>query len=343
MTADRPQRFNNLDESLLVSDLGEHAFISKLIAPILGDRGGICLLDDCAVYQVEESTLLLSIDQGPRITFLELLGIGSPQDIGHFLVTINVSDIAAMGGTPTALLLALGLIGDENVHYVRDLLDGITQALDEYGMQLIGGDTKQADIRTTTITVIGEMIEGKPLLRRGARPGDQVFITPGKIGRHLRNYVDAAKGRRLKTDWLVQRPKAEVAFGQYLSKSGIATSCLDMSDGVLRSAAILAETNNVLVSLAPGSIPVSDSPVSGREQEWVDMVLSVGGDFGLMFTTSKEDSGRAMGRGAHWIGEVRERQRGVDQDELLEHVRRSNVWEHFRTVELTTKRLLSFI
>src|SRR5205807_9687783 len=93
---------------ITLGELGERAIISRFILPLLATDFGNVLLDDCAVLDLGTPTpLLFSVDQGPTQSFLELLDVGTPADLGHFHVTINASDIAAMGGVPLFMLLVL--------------------------------------------------------------------------------------------------------------------------------------------------------------------------------------------------------------------------------------------
>ena len=336
-------RKNHWQAGTKVADIGERDLISVLISPMLSRKYGNVLLDDCAVFQLPDSTLLLSIDQGPGQTFLELLGIGTPEDIGHYYVTINASDIAAMGGQPVGMLLALGLEGTEEASFLEGVLAGIDQAMCDYGIALLGGDTKQAGCRSITISIVGRVLYGKPLERRGVHVGDQVFVTSGQIGRCLYEYLQVARARSTNETGSLYRPMAQVEFGQFLASSKIATSCIDMSDGLLHSANLLGELNGVTFFLDFAAIPMADSPVTGREDDWRNLVLNVGGDFGLMFTTSPANAHIAQQHGACHIGDVRRGGVGLATTQLHEKGISLNAWEHFKTVGSMSDELRSFL
>ena len=288
--------------------------------------------------------LLWSVDRGPQLTFLELLKVGTPSDIGHFYVTINAIDIAAMGGHPFGMLMVLALSGDERQSYLEGFLEGVRQAMSEYGIGLLGGDTKQTAGRSTTITIIGEAHRAGSLLRRGAEPGDKIFITPGEIGATLRSYILAARMRKRKEIAQVIRPTAKLTFGQALANDRIATSCIDMSDGLLASAEQLGQLNGVIFRIDAQNVPYATSPTSVREVEWRDLLLNVGGDFGLMFTTKRSDVRFAESMGAYCIGEVIAAQAGglrvVERDRLGIRFRG---WEQFKTTEPISSDILSFV
>lgn len=326
-----------------IRDLGERAIIRELILPLLSVKYGNVLLDDCAIVNFGDVTLLLSVDQGPRRTFLELLDVGSPQDVGHFHVTVNASDIAAMGGKPIGMLLVLAMEGDEEVDDLEAFLEGIRDGMDEYSLELLGGDTKQSRVRATSITVIGQAISGSPLQRRGASVGDLVYITPGEIGKCLSSYVHAARAKSITNRRSVVRPTAEIGFGQALAASGVATSCIDMSDGTLASAEQLGQMNAASLLLDPSLIPVAESPCPDKILAWKNLVLNVGGDFGLMFTVATKDARIAESLGALAIGEVVPGKGGLYTSPLAQQGIQFRPWEQFRTVEDTSNEILSFV
>ena len=327
-----------------MADLGEREFIRRFILPLTSSRFGNTPLDDCAVLSVGEGTLLMSVDQGPRRTFLELLGVGGPGDIGHFHVTVNASDIAAMGGRPIGMLLVLAMQKDTQLEYMGQLLEGVRQGMEEYGIELFGGDTKQAVANSITITVIGQMGEGRALMRQGAHVGDQIFVTPGEIGSCLGSYVQAVfRKRQGELSPAISRPSAQLEFGEQLAKTGIATSCMDMSDGILAAGHQLGEANGVLYELHFHSIPVATSPVPERQREWRDLVLSVGGDFGLLFTTTEADARIAEGLGGQWVGEINSGTNSVPLQQASVRATGRRPWEHFNTVDSTSDAILSFV
>ena len=326
-----------------VADLGERGIIDKFIRPILSQRNRDNMLDDCAVLELGQLTLLLSTDQAPRVCFMEMLEVGTPEDIGHFHVVANISDIAAMGGEPLGILLALTLEGNESGTYLASYLDGIRQALTEYRIDLLGGDTKQASIRSTTISILGRISHGTHLLRRGTEPGDQVFVTPGKIGHCLKSYVIAARLRSTNQQYTLARPQAMIKFGQMLAKKGIATSCMDMSDGVLATAVQLEQINGVSFFIDPKLIPLSTIPFRDTNCNWNNLILNCGGDFGLMFTTRPADAATVLDMGAVKIGHVLSADAAEECAKVLnQNGIKPNGWEHFKTVGDISNEIRNF-
>ena len=328
-----------------LADVGEREFIRRFVLPITSRRFGNIPLDDCALLSVGEETLLMSVDCGPRRTFLELLGVGDPEDIGHFHVTINASDIAAMGGMPIAMLLVLQMQKQTELEFMSRLLRGMRQGMEEYGIELIGGDTKQAvTTNSISITVIGQMAEGRPLTRQGAQVGDQIFVSPGEIGTCLSSYVQAAlHKRRGESAPAISRPIAEVEFGRQLAATRVVTSCMDMSDGLLASADQLSQANGMRFVLNFDSIPVATSPNSERERDWRDLVLNVGGDFGLFFTTAESDAHVVEGLGGRWVGEVMSTNNDAPLRQASKEAAHYRTWEQFNTVDSISNAILSFV
>jgi thiamine-monophosphate kinase len=331
-------------EDRLLSDIGERRLIEEYIVPLLSRDSGNVLLDDCAILDLGTGpALLLTTDQGPRETFLELLGIGEASDVGHFHVTASISDIAAMGGVPIGVLLVMALAAHERESNVAAFLQGVSEALVTYDAQLLGGDTKQAWARATTVTAVGRVERDRVLLRRGARAGDHIFVTPEVIGSTLSDYVSAAKARHLGKVVRPRRPVAKIAFGQSLAASGVVTSCMDMSDGLISSASQLGQLNELEFLVDFRLMPLASSPKPDRMHEWLNLILNVGGDFGLLFTTSPEGSAAAEKLGAVRIGEVEASPSyGVA---LLNAPREihASPWEQFKTTGSISDELLSFV
>jgi thiamine-monophosphate kinase len=329
-----------------IEALGERAIISQFINPLLSSAAGNILFDDCAVIDIgTETPLLLTTDQGPERTFMELLGVGTPSDIAHFHVTANVSDIAAMGGRPFGMLLVLALPRTETIRYLEEYLAGLKAAMVEYGVSLFGGDTKQAKIRTTTITLLGFASKASLLRRKGAKAGDDIFVTGPPLGTALHSFIVAARQRSSHSNASVgiSRPKAQVSFGQSLAASKICTTCMDMSDGLLSSAQQLAELNNVAFNIDFDKVPFSPSPTVEKKQKWKDLITNVGGDFGLLFTASPGNREQLARMGATHVGGVELGKGDISRPALERAGISFHPWEQFKTLEAISDEILSFV
>lgn len=203
-------------------------------------------------------------------------------DVGYRVVAVNLSDIAAMGATPRWMTLALTL-WDKDERWVGEFAAGLFAAANEHGVDLVGGDTTQGDTVVATVHVTGDVDAGGALLRSGARAGDTIFVT-GTLG-------DGAAGLRLfedgqHDDYLVRRflrPTARVSAGRELT--GVATACIDISDGLVGDLGKLCEASGVGAEIDVDSLPISDALREGfGTEEALRFALTGGDDYELCFT-----------------------------------------------------------
>ncbi|MBK1650546.1 thiamine-phosphate kinase [Rhabdochromatium marinum] len=332
--------------SRIISELGEREIISKFISPAISPFYNDFKFDDCAVIPCAGNRLLVSTDQGPRKSFLELLGIGSPADIGHFHLTINISDIAAMGGMPVCFVMALALSPSTTTEFLESYITGIRDAADEYKVKLVGGDTKEADVLRNSITVIGNVANDKPLGRHLARPGQEVYIT-GMCGAVLSNYIDASRARLVGEEIKLSRPRAKVEEGLLLNNSGKCSCCIDMSDGLFFSAEEIAKASGVRIALDLDGLPIS-FPKSGvaNSDAWKNYILNVGGDSDLLFTLDKGDASIAKELGAIKVGDVlplSHGRAGLHKEPLANFKYIYEPWEHFKSSQRISTDIRSFV
>ena len=214
----------------------------------------------------------------------------SPQDgpagLGHKSLAVNLSDLAAMGATPRWATLAIAL-PEQNDAWLTAFARGFFRMADQHGIELVGGDTTRGTL-TISITVIGEVPPGQALRRDGAQPGDDVWVS-GTIGsaalalayrqgRLSMEQVDAAKV--LPALYL---PTPRVALG--IALRGVATSAIDISDGLLGDLGHVLERSRIGATLEFASLPTL--PVAQaylHEKVARDCVLAGGDDYELCFT-----------------------------------------------------------
>ncbi|AWM04260.1 thiamine-phosphate kinase [Bradyrhizobium amphicarpaeae] len=330
-----------------LSELGERGIISQLILPLMSRDFGNILLDDCAVFTAPDtSPLLFTTDQGPSRTFMEILEVGTPSDLAHFHVTMNVSDIAAMGGQPLGMLLVLSLTRTDTIDYLRKYLEGISDAMSDYRLRLLGGDTKQSRMRSTTITAIGQASSRGVLTRSGAKPGDLIYVVGPPLGTSVASLIHAARAKLRGGSLDVSRPHAQVSAGLQLVESGFCTSCMDMSDGLLASAEQLADTSGVTFRIDLEKVPLAQNPLGTDSAKWKNFNVNVGGDYGLIFTGTTPIADVARKMGAIYLGIVEERPKqgtGLCEADLIRSGVTLNVWEQFRTVGSISDELKSFV
>ncbi len=241
----------------------------------IGDDGAV-LTPNSNQQQVQVIDTLVEGVHFPRDT--------SPADIAYRAVVVNLSDIAAMGGRPRWMTLALTL-SDASEPWVDSFARGLFAAADEYGVALVGGDTTSGPIVTVTVTITGDVETGAALLRSGARTGDAIYVT-GTLG-------DAAAGLKLlqrgtPDKILLQRflrPTPRIDTGRALV--GKATAAIDISDGLVGDIKKLLTASNVGGEIDLENLPLSDSLREHFEpDEQRHLALTGGDDYELCITAA---------------------------------------------------------
>lgn len=334
-------------KSITISNLGEREIIKHYISPLIQPFNESYKLDDCAIFPCSGThNFLISTDQGPKKSFLEILRIGTPSDLGHLHVTMNVSDVAAMGGLPVCFVMSLSLPPDTTADFLNEYASGLKDAINEYNLKLIGGDTKEGDSLRNVITVIGESLGKVPLGRHLATPGQDVYVT-GECGKILSNYIDVARSIKDGFEEVIIRPKARVQEGLYLARTGKCICCMDMSDGLFFSAEEIGKASEVTIALDFESLSIA-VPKAGVNDVavWNNFILNVGGDSDLMFTLNPEDERIAYTLRAIKVGKVLpvvDDRTGLDKYSLLSHDYIYQPWEHFKSCERISTNLRNFV
>ena len=160
---------------------GEFGFIDYIKTHFPDQAGVIGIGDDCAVIPAGEGELLFSTDllmEGVHFLRSE----SSPEDVGWKAAAVNLSDIAAMGGTPVATFLSIALPKNAQGEWAERFIEGYTQISRKYDVPLLGGDTTSSlrDI-AVNVGVLGRCPSGKRLIRSGAKVGETIYVT-GPLG-----------------------------------------------------------------------------------------------------------------------------------------------------------------
>lgn len=235
-------------------------------------------------------------------------------------LTINLSDIAAMGGRPQ---YAIAAIGSPEEALAATIIEELAVAAREQDVEIIGGDLSRAAEIFISITMIGEAAQ--PILRRGARRGDRIYLSRpiggSAAGLTLlqRKTVGASYAEREFIESAIRRhlePEAEVALG--LKLVGIATSCIDVSDGLSTDLHHLCDASNAGAAIERERIPVFPDLQRSGPQLGInvrDAVLHGGEEYALLFTSSMRESelSTRVGRPVYAIGRIVE-ERGVRID-----------------------------
>ena len=277
-------------------DLGERRLVRR-VAEILG----ISERDDCAMVEDGENYLVWTTDMlHRRADFPE---IATGWQIGWMAAAVNLSDVAAMGALPTGLLSAAGIPPGTEVEYVEEIFAGMKDCARTFGTRILGGDLDSCDELTLVGTALGRVERDRVLRRRGARPGDLLCTTGtlGGAGAGLRVALEA-EGKGIGSDpglvALTRRllePSPRMAEGRALALSGAATSMMDNSDGLVLSLYELAEASGVGFLLQEEKIPIDPlvALIAEDRDDALDLALTAGGDFELIFTLRPEMIGEA--------------------------------------------------
>jgi thiamine-monophosphate kinase len=231
-------------------DVGEHRWIAGVLRRLAARSSRVLLGpgDDAAVLRASRRPLVLTVD-----TLVEGVhfraGWASARDLGRQAFRVNLSDLAAMGATPVAALLALEAPGDTPVATVDGVAAGVATDARRLGAALVGGNLTSGRTLAITVTLVGDA--GPRVVRRsGARPGDRVFVT-GRLGAHAAAVRALLAGRRER--WPL--PPVRVDAGGRLA--GVASAMIDVSDGLLQDLGHVCRASGVAAVVDAASIPVA--------------------------------------------------------------------------------------
>jgi thiamine-monophosphate kinase len=260
--------------------------------------------DDAALVQLGDRLGILTVDMMVEGVHFDLQTT-SARDLGYKAIVVNVSDVAAMGGSPRFGLVALAMPGATDARWVVELYGGIREAAGEYALSLVGGDTSRAERVVLSVTVTGEVTPSGAVTRGGARPGDLIVVT-GALGASAgglaliaskdpsaRRAASTAWGRELMAAHL--RPTARVGEGQTLAQCG-ATAMMDLSDGLAKDLPRLCRESGVGASVRLAALPVAAGLGHLAEVVTLDplrLALAGGEDYELLATLPKESVGAA--------------------------------------------------
>ncbi len=236
-----------------MSPAGEFAYIDRIRArlPPLpagwvgpGDDGAV--LDDGLVVVTD------TVVDGVHLR----LGWCTPADAGWKALAVNVSDLAAMGATPTAAVCAATLPPDPPAGLADGVADGLLAAAAELGCPLVGGDVTSGPVLVLTVTALGHL-DGPPVLRGGARPGDTVLVT-GPLGGPAAAVAALTDGRSDHPGTArLHRPQPRVAAGGVARRAG-ATAMIDVSDGLAADLGHVCDESGVGVEVEATAVPVAE-------------------------------------------------------------------------------------
>jgi thiamine-monophosphate kinase len=245
--------------------------------------------DDVAVMEMGSRTLLATTDILIEGIHFERSWM-DPYRLGKKSLAVNLSDIAAMGGTPKYFLISLGLPKHLPLSFISRFYIGLKETAKRYRVDLVGGNTSLSEKMMINICLLGEGRKKALIFRKGARVGNELFVS-GTLG-------DSALGLKiLQEEGLQGRPRPlierhlspcpRVELGRALAQHRCATAMIDVSDGLLADTRHIMEESGVGVMIWENCIPLSPSyrrtsPLYSKNP--VHMALSGGEDYELLFT-----------------------------------------------------------
>ncbi|MVF20335.1 thiamine-phosphate kinase [Methylocaldum sp.] len=238
--------------------------------------------DDCALLRVEEGEDL-AVTADTLVEGVHFLSDVDPESLGHKVLAVNLSDLAAMGAKPKWVVLALTL-PHADAAWLQSFAKGFFALAERYGVELIGGDTTRGPL-TITVQALGLTPRDGALRRSGARPGDLIYLT-GELGAAGLG-LKMRQGRTGIEDQTaiahLERPEPRVDIG--LKLRGLANSGIDVSDGLAADLGHILEASGVGATLAWERLPLPDGVRRYIEEtgDW-RMPLSAGDDYELCFT-----------------------------------------------------------
>lgn len=281
-----------------VSSIGEFALIERIRAqvPVAGDLLLVGIGDDGAAIQPASGCVTLAatdmLVEGVHFD----LRWHDLANLGRKSLSVNVSDILVMGGLPRYALLSLALSPAVSVEALDDFIKGFKEVCAEYGIVLAGGDTSSSphDLMIS-VALMGEAEPSSIVRRSGASPGDTVFVT-GTLGNSSAGLNLLQSGNWSPDDsdhlYLIERhlnPRPRRDAVRIVVEEALATSMIDISDGLSSELHHVARASGVRIRVQEGSLP--SSPALHRHTELTgallsDYVLHGGEEYEVIFTAS---------------------------------------------------------
>jgi len=332
-----------------VSELGEFGLIDLLVKMAYSAQDNqqaswqqliTGIGDDAAAWRSDASTQLATID-----SFIQdihfTLGAASWEDLGWKAIAVNLSDIAAMGGIPRYALVSLALPGHTEVENVIALYKGMIELAQRFEVAIVGGDTSSAPLVAINITILGSTgsREKHILTRSAAKLGDKVAVT-GYLGAAAAGVMMLNRKPRLSPEATAcfkkafLRPYPRIAEGQLLVEQEVKTA-IDISDGLIQDLSHICKASQVDARIEIDRIPVQPEVKANFGDRALELALSGGEDYELLFTGSTEAIDKvkkAASCPVTIIGEIVTDKTGeitlVDKNGKLFNLAKTG-WEHF--------------
>ena len=241
--------------------------------------------DDAALIR-PSAGMQLAISTDMLVAGTHFFADTDPEDLGWKTLAVNVSDLAAMGAQPRWVVLAASLPAPDEA-WIAAFARGFFACSEAFGIDVIGGDTTRGPLNLCP-TIFGEVPVGQAITRAGARPGDDLWISgaPGRAAlglAQLRGEATLAGADRADCLAALHRPQPRVALG--LALRGLASSLLDVSDGLLGDLAHILEQSAVGAVISAGALPLAPLEAACGDAALAFRACTAGGDdYELLFT-----------------------------------------------------------
>ena len=244
--------------------LGENGLLDLLTARWKTDARRVLtgVGDDCAVLRGEGKHHYLLFKTDAVVEGVHFRPREKPELIGRKALARALSDLAAMGATPLAAVITLGVAKNESVRRLKGIYAGLGQIAKKYRVNLVGGETTRAKELFLNVALLGECRGYAPVLRSGAKAGDLIAVT-GRLG-------GTQSGKHL-------RFEPRLAEGQWLARKKFATAMMDLSDGLGADLPRLARASGASFRLEAQAIPCSPNAN-------LRAAINDGEDYELLFT-----------------------------------------------------------
>jgi thiamine-monophosphate kinase len=242
-----------------------------------------------------------------------------PESIGWKCLARAISDVAAMGGAPTHFLLSLAIPEAHTGPWLDRFLRGLARAARRFHCQLAGGDTTRSDKILINITLVGEIRDDRAVSRSRAKPGDLIYVS-GRLGEAEFGLRSLLQGRTVGSqDRLCVKkhlyPEPRLALGQWLAEKRIATSMMDLSDGLSSDLPRLCAASRVGARIDTSKLPKVKlaGEKDPKDLDLTELALDGGDDYELLFTVRPNQARRLpakfQGIPLNCIGEITRQQR----------------------------------
>lgn len=289
-----------------IAELGEFGLVRKLVAPFGEPQRSTTVLgigDDAAVVEAHEGhQMVMSTELLMEGIHFDLVYVPLKY-LGFKAVTVGVSDIIAMGGTPGQIMLGLGLSARFKVEHVEELMSGVREACTLYGVDLVGGDTTSSLTGLTiSITAVGQIMSGEILRRDGARVNDLICVS-GNLGaaymglqllareKEVYNGAEDFEPRFEGREYILERqmkPIARLDILRAMQSAGVKPSALiDVSDGLASDLLQICKSSGVGCRIYEQRVPVDYETAAMAEEFGLSpttAAMNGGEDFELLFT-----------------------------------------------------------